>query len=107
VILANLIPAAPFVILVMTRFFGQIDPHLEAAARVFGAGTGRMFGHVPTPLPAPGILAASLLVLVRTIALFERTFLTVGPIRKRRCSRSAMRYSPPACARRSRSRRWR
>jgi putative spermidine/putrescine transport system permease protein len=79
VILANLIPAAPFVILVMTPFIEQIDPNLESAARVFGASTGRMFLHVLVPLLAPGILAASLLVLVRTIALFELTFLTAGP----------------------------
>src|SRR5881227_3120041 len=71
VILANLIPAAPFV--------EQIDPNLESAARVFGASTGRMFVYVLVPLLAPGILAASLLVLVRTIALFELTFLTAGP----------------------------
>jgi putative spermidine/putrescine transport system permease protein len=79
VILANLIPAAPFVILVMTPFIEQIDPNLESAARVFGASTARMFAHVLVPLLAPGILAASLLVLVRTIALFELTFLTAGP----------------------------
>ncbi|MGE5170673.1 MAG: ABC transporter permease [Rudaea sp.] len=79
VILANLIPAAPFVILVMTPFIEQIDPNLESAARVFGANTARMFLHVLVPLLAPGILAASLLVLVRTIALFELTFLTAGP----------------------------
>ncbi len=79
VILANLVPAAPFVILVMTPFIEQIDPNLESAARVFGAGTARMFWHVLAPLLAPGILAASLLVLVRTIALFELTFLTAGP----------------------------
>ena len=79
VILANLIPAAPFVILVMTPFIEQIDPNLESAARVFGANTPRMFVHVLVPLLAPGILAASLLVLVRTIALFELTFLTAGP----------------------------
>jgi len=79
VILANLIPAAPFVILVMTPFIEQIDPNLESAARVFGANTPRMFAHVLVPLLAPGILAASLLVLVRTIALFELTFLTAGP----------------------------
>jgi putative spermidine/putrescine transport system permease protein len=78
VILANLIPAAPFVILVMTPFIEQIDPNLESAARVFGAGTGRVFRHVLVPLLAPGILAASLLVLVRTIAMFELTFLTAG-----------------------------
>jgi len=79
VILANLIPAAPFVILVMTPFIEQIDPNLESAARVFGANTWRMFVHVLVPLLGPGILAASLLVLVRTIALFELTFLTAGP----------------------------
>jgi putative spermidine/putrescine transport system permease protein len=79
VILANLIPAAPFVILVMTPFIEQIDPNLESAARVFGATTSRMFRHILVPLLGPGILAASLLVLVRTIAMFELTFLTAGP----------------------------
>jgi putative spermidine/putrescine transport system permease protein len=79
VIFANLIPALPFVILVMTPFIEQIDPNLESAARVFGARTFSMFLHVLTPLLAPGILAAALLVLVRTIAMFELTFLTAGP----------------------------
>jgi len=79
VILANLVPTVPFVILVMTPFIEQIDPRLEAAARVFGAGTARVFLHVLAPLLAPGILAAALLVLVRTAAMFELTFLTAGP----------------------------
>ena len=78
VILSNLIPAMPFVILVMTPFIEQIDQNLESAARVFGANTLRMFWHVLVPLLAPGILAASMLVLVRTIAMFELTFLTAG-----------------------------
>jgi putative spermidine/putrescine transport system permease protein len=79
VILANLVPTVPFVVLVMTPFIEQIDPRLEAAARVLGAGTGRVFIHILVPLLAPGILAAALLVLVRTIAMFELTFLTAGP----------------------------
>jgi putative spermidine/putrescine transport system permease protein len=79
VILANLVPAVPFVVLVMTPFVEQIDPRLEAAARVFGAGTFRLFTYVLIPLLTPGILAAGLLVLVRTIAMFELTFLTSGP----------------------------
>ncbi len=78
VIIANLLPALPFVILVMTPFIEQIDPNLESAARVFGASTGKMFRYVLVPLLAPGILAASLLVLVRTIAMFELTFMTAG-----------------------------
>ena len=79
VILANLIPAAPFVILVMMPFIEQIDPNLEAAARVFGADTAADDrGTCWYRCSRPGILAASLLVLVRTIAMFELTFLTAG-----------------------------
>ena len=79
VVLANLVPTVPFVVLVMIPFIEQIDPRVEAAARVFGAGTGRLFLHVLVPLLTPGILAALLLVLVRTIAMFELTFFTAGP----------------------------
>ncbi len=79
VILANLVPTVPFVVLIMIPFIEQIDPRIEAAARVFGAGLGQMFVRVLVPLLMPGILAALLLVLVRTIAMFELTFLTAGP----------------------------
>jgi putative spermidine/putrescine transport system permease protein len=79
VILANLVPTVPFVILIMIPFVEQIDPRVEAAARVFGAGTLRLFVQILVPLLMPGILAALLLVLVRTIGMFELTFLTSGP----------------------------
>lgn len=79
VILANLVPTVPFVILVMIPFVEQIDPKIEAAARVFGAGTWSLFTRILLPLLMPGILAALLLVLVRTIAMFELTFLVAGP----------------------------
>jgi putative spermidine/putrescine transport system permease protein len=79
VIVANLVPTVPFVILVMIPFVEQIDPRIEAAARLFGAGTWQLFTTVLVPLLAPGILAALLLVLVRTIAMFELTFFTSGP----------------------------
>ena len=79
VVLANLVPTVPFVILVMVPFIEQIDRRMEDAARVFGAGTFRLFLYVLLPLLAPGILAALLLVMVRTIAMFELTFFTAGP----------------------------
>jgi putative spermidine/putrescine transport system permease protein len=79
VVLANLVPTVPFVILVMIPFIEQIDTKIEAAARVFGANTFKLFVHVLLPLLMPGILASLLLVLVRTIAMFELTFLTAGP----------------------------
>jgi putative spermidine/putrescine transport system permease protein len=79
VVLANLVPTVPFVVLVMIPFIEQIDPRIEAAARVFGASTPQLFGRILFPLLLPGMLAAMLLVLVRTIAMFELTFLTAGP----------------------------
>jgi putative spermidine/putrescine transport system permease protein len=79
VVLANLVPTVPFVVLVMVPFVEQIDPRIEAAARVFGANTPRLFIHVLLPILLPGVLAALLLVLVRTISMFELTFLTAGP----------------------------
>jgi putative spermidine/putrescine transport system permease protein len=79
VILANLVPSVPFVILTMTPFVEQIDPKIEAAARMCGARTRTVFTHVLAPLLVPGVLAASILVLVRTVGMFELTFLTAGP----------------------------
>ncbi len=79
VVMANLVPSMPFVVLVLIPFVEQIDPKIEAAARVFGANTFRLFWHILVPLLLPGVLAALLLVLVRTLAMFELTFLTCGP----------------------------
>lgn len=79
VILANLVPCVPFVILTMTPFIEQIDPTIENAARMSGARTLSMFTRILAPLLVPGILAASILVLVRTVGMFELTFLTAGP----------------------------
>ena len=79
VILANLVPSVPFVILTMTPFIEQIDPRIESAARTLGAGTATIFVRVLGPLLVPGMLAAGLLVLVRTVGMFELSFFTSGP----------------------------
>ncbi|WP_370945449.1 ABC transporter permease [Amycolatopsis sp. cg5] len=79
VILANLVPSIPFVVLTMTPFIEQIDPKIEAAARMSGARTLSVFTRILGPLLLPGILAAAILVLVRTVGMFELTFLVAGP----------------------------
>jgi putative spermidine/putrescine transport system permease protein len=79
VIIANMVPAIPFVILVLTPFIEQIDPKIESAARMCGASTRQIFFKILTPLIIPGLLAAALLVLVQTVALFELTYLVSGP----------------------------
>jgi putative spermidine/putrescine transport system permease protein len=78
VILANLVPSVPFVVLTMTPFIEQIDPKIEAAARMCGATTRAIFLRILAPLLLPGILASAILVLVRTVGMFELTFLTSG-----------------------------
>jgi putative spermidine/putrescine transport system permease protein len=79
VIMANLVPTVPFVVLIMIPFIEQIDPKIEAAARMCGASTLTIFLRILGPLMIPGILAAAILVLVRTVGMFELTFLTSGP----------------------------
>jgi putative spermidine/putrescine transport system permease protein len=79
VILANLVPSVPFVVLTMTPFIEQIDPKIEAAARMCGARTSVLMYRVLMPLLIPGMLAAGILVLIRTVGMFELTFLTAGP----------------------------
>jgi putative spermidine/putrescine transport system permease protein len=79
VVLANLVPSVPFVILTMTPFIEQINPSIESAARMCGAGMRSVFLRVIGPLLVPGMLAASILVLVRTVGMFELTFFTAGP----------------------------
>lgn len=79
VILVNLVPSVPFVIMTMTPFIEQINPSLESAARMCGAQTLTIFTRVLGPLLVPGILAAAVLVLVRTVGMFELTYLVSGP----------------------------
>lgn len=79
VILVNLVPSVPFVILTMTPFIEQINPAIESAARMCGASLRQVFTRILAPLLIPGILAAGILVLVRTVGMFELTFLVSGP----------------------------
>ncbi len=79
VILVNLVPSVPFVIITMTPFIEQINPAIENAARMSGANMRQVFVRILGPLLVPGILAASILVLVRTVGMFDLTFLVSGP----------------------------
>lgn len=75
VILINLVPTTPFVILILTPFIEQVDVSLESASRMLGASRFRTMRRVLLPLIVPGILTAGILAVVRTIALFELTYL--------------------------------
>ncbi len=75
VILINLVPIIPFVILILAPFIEQVDTSLESASRMLGANRWQTFRRVVLPLVIPGLLSAGMLAMVRTIAMFELTFL--------------------------------
>ncbi|RZQ61501.1 ABC transporter permease [Amycolatopsis suaedae] len=74
VIIANLVPTVPLVVLITIPFVQRISPEIENAARVFGANTFRLLVRVLAPLLRPGIFAAAMLVMVRMLGSFELTF---------------------------------
>ena len=74
VILVNLVPALPLVILITVPFVEQISPDVENAAKVFGANNMRLFTRVLLPLLRPGVVAAGILCLMRVLGQFELTF---------------------------------
>ncbi|HEX2914528.1 MAG TPA: ABC transporter permease [Chloroflexia bacterium] len=75
VIIINLVPVVPFVILILAPFIEQVDLSLESASRMLGANRFQTFMRVVLPLVIPGLLSAGMLAVVRTIAMFELTFL--------------------------------
>ncbi len=75
VILINLVPIVPFMILILAPFIEQVDVSLESASQMLGANRFVTFRRVILPLVLPGLLSAGLLAIVRTIAMFELTFL--------------------------------
>lgn len=75
VIVINVVPILPFVILILTPFIEQVDVTLESASRMLGANRFQTFWRIVLPLVIPGILTAGVLAIVRTIAMFELTFL--------------------------------
>ena len=51
----------PFVIVIIMAGLREIDPNLEAAARIMGAGSVYTFHKVTLPLLAPSLVIASLI----------------------------------------------
>jgi putative spermidine/putrescine transport system permease protein len=77
-IIVNLVPIVPFMILVLMPFIEQVGTNLESAAKMLGAKRGTIFAKVLIPLTMPGLLTASILSLVKSISLFDLTYLVAG-----------------------------
>jgi putative spermidine/putrescine transport system permease protein len=78
VIIANLVPIVPFMIMVLTPFIEQISVNLESAAKMLGASRFKTILRILVPLTMPGILTAGILSIVKTISMFELTYLVAS-----------------------------
>lgn len=78
VMLVNVVPTLPFVILILVPFMEQVDVSLESASRMLGANRFQTFWRIIMPLIVPGLLTAGVLAIVRVIAMFELTYLVAN-----------------------------
>jgi putative spermidine/putrescine transport system permease protein len=78
-LISLLISDFPAVFLVLLGFASGIDPNLERAARMLGAGWWARFSRVTLPLILPGIAAASALSFVATFSVFPSAVLVGQP----------------------------
>ena len=78
--LAAAVMAFPLMVRSMRLSLEAIDVRLEAAARTLGSGRLEVFGTIPLPLMAPGILAAAILGFARSLGEFGATITFVSNI---------------------------
>ncbi|MGZ4383857.1 MAG: ABC transporter permease [Gaiellaceae bacterium] len=62
---------APFVFLLMFAAFRSLDPDLEEAAFMSGAGLGTIFRRITVRIAAPAVSAACLITAIRALESFE------------------------------------
>ena len=78
VILAHLIPAVPYAILMLTGSFTRLDPDLEAQARTLGATRWHVMRHVTLPAIAPGVAVAASFAFLISWSQYLTTLLIGG-----------------------------
>ncbi len=78
--LAAAVMALPLMVRAIRLSLEAVDPRLEAAARTLGAGPWRAFATVTLPLCLPGVLAATVLGLARSLGEFGATITFVSNI---------------------------
>lgn len=75
VILAQLVPAIPYMIRILTSAYSGIRVQYEEQARLLGANNMQVFRYIHLPLLVPGIIAGSLFTFLVSSNIFLITFL--------------------------------
>ncbi len=78
VIIAHLIPALPYMILVMTSTFSRFDTEFEAQARTLGASALQVFFRVTLPAILPGVVIGALFTFLVSWSQYILTLIVGG-----------------------------
>ena len=78
VVIAQLIPAVPYAVVLLTGVFQQYDARLEEAARSLGARREQVFWRVTLPLILPGTLVAALFAFLVSWGEYLLTLIVGG-----------------------------
>ncbi|HDQ73929.1 MAG TPA: iron ABC transporter permease, partial [Chloroflexi bacterium] len=79
ILMAHVFYNYALVLRIVGTYWGNLDPRMEEAARMLGAGRWRAFREVTLPLLAPAIAAAALLVFIFCFTSFGVVLVLGGP----------------------------
>jgi putative spermidine/putrescine transport system permease protein len=79
VLISLFIAEFPVVFLILLGYASGIDPNLERAGRMLGAGAWQRFSRITLPLMMPGVTIAAALSFVATFAVFPSAVLVGEP----------------------------
>ena len=78
--LAAAVVALPLMVRAIRLALEAVDPKLEQAARILGAGRWRVFFTITLPLTLPGLIAGTVLAFARSLGEFGATITFVSNI---------------------------
>lgn len=79
-VIASVVVAFPLIVRSVRTAMEMIDPGLEDASRILGAGKFKTFFRITVPLALPGIVSGSILGFARSLGEFGATITFAGNI---------------------------
>jgi len=79
-VIAAVVMSFPLMYMTSRGAFEQVEPNIEDAARTLGANEWKVFWSVTFPLAWPGVAAATVLSLARSLGEFGATLMLAGNI---------------------------
>jgi molybdate transport system permease protein len=78
--IASFVVAFPLMFQTVKNGFEAVNPDIREAAKIDGAGRGRLFWHIDLPLAKHAVLTGTLLAFARSIGEFGATLMIAGNI---------------------------